>query len=226
MWRQRHRLQRESPACVLLPESILHGSRFGPKIQSCPQAWPTVPDEPPLSLWPWRCVGEQRSCWGNKCQLRLWMTWVSWHLAENCGTRSQNSTESGNPPSSTSLRCPPRERKKYRCLSKERAREKLETRTGCWDRGSGGKNGLCQYWYHELQHCLHTSPPLPAGAFLWMTFPSPKTVSECRNISKGLNHALWTNWQEGEDLSANMWKQGEGERAAALMGWAQPLQVS
>lgn len=168
------------------------------------------------------------------------MIWVSWHLAENCGTHSQNTPESGNPPYSTLLHCPPRERKKYRCLSRERAREKLQTHTGCCDTGSGEKNGLHQYRYRELQHCLlaavgrgtlwqaplATSPLHPAGAFLWMTFPSLEIVSECRNIWKGLNHVLWTNWQEGEDLKANVWNQGEREGAAAPMGWAQPLQVS
>lgn len=41
----------------------------------------------------------------------LWMTWVSWHLDDNCGTHCQNSPESGNPPSSMSLSCFPREKK-------------------------------------------------------------------------------------------------------------------
>lgn len=59
-----------------------------------------------------------------------------------------------------------------------------------------------------------------------MPFPFPKTFTKCGKIWKGLNHVLWSNWQEGEDLRVNMWNQGEGEQAAALMGWTQPLQVS
>lgn len=72
----------------------------------------------------------------------LWMTWVSWHRADNCGTHSQNSPESGNHLSSASLCCFPRKKKKkYRHSNKEIAREKLETCTGCYDMGIGGEKG-------------------------------------------------------------------------------------
>lgn len=56
----------------------------------------------------------------------LWMTWVSWHLADNCGTHSQNSSESGNPPSSTSFCCFPRRNKKPQTF--EQGNSKWEAR--------------------------------------------------------------------------------------------------
>lgn len=92
--------------------------------------------------------------------------------------------------------------------------------------GIWGKNRLRKYRCHELQHCLlaaggrgtlwqaplATSPPRRAGAFLWVPFPFPKTVTEHRKIWKGLNKSCAVNQlgrrrrSESEHV-----KQGEGE---------------
>lgn len=131
---------------------------------------------------------------------------------------------------------PKKKTKKARHLNKEIANEKSETCTGCYDRGTGEKRALkvlvpwaaafpTSSWW-DPAGCTHRQPTYPSGSVLWMPFPFPKTFTKCEKIWKGLNHVLWSNWQEGEDLRVNMWNQGEGEQAAALMGWTQPLQVS
>lgn len=150
----------------------------------------------------------------------LWMTWVSWHLADNCGTHCQNLPESGNPPSFHVTLLFPREKKiKVQTFAQGNSKRPVQA-VIMWELG---KKGLCKYWHHELQHSLlaalgsdklHSPPAHLAGSALWVPFPFPRIVTKCGKIWKGLNHGVWSNWQGGDDLRVNMWNQREGEQAA------------
>lgn len=181
-----------SPARTLLPESALHGSWFGPKIQNCLQAWPTVPDEPSLSLQPWSCASEQRSCCSGSCACEwegfLASGWKLRHLFPELPRIRESSFLHITP-------LFPKEKGKIQMSEQGKRKREARVMYMLLQYRNWGKNGLHKDQYHEMQqHCLlaavgrgifqlvplATSPLLPAGAFLWMPFPFPK-------IWKGLN---------------------------------------